>query len=67
MAKYYVTVAVSSRFTCAVEAESIDEAREKGETEFECADNETVNANSEVVSSKACIVEDENGNILWDN
>ena len=66
MAKYMVTVAYSARYTCEVEADSIDEARKRGEQEFECADAETTAEKSEVVSSEASMVEDMQGNILWD-
>lgn len=56
--KYYVTMAIDGRFTCAVDADNFEEAKEKARNEYydadfgelECIDAEAVNA------------EDENGN-----
>lgn len=53
--KYYVTMAIDGRFTCAVDADNFEEAKEKARNEYydadfgelECIDAEAVNAEDE--------------------
>ena len=62
MPKYYITYKVDARYIAAVEADNLEEAKEKAEEEFCDADfGETVDIDGEVI-----IVEDENGNYVWE-
>lgn len=59
--QYYVTIKVEGRYVAFVEADSVEEARKLGLSEFE-----TANLNEmEVVDSEDVIVEDDNY-IIWE-
>ena len=60
--KYYVTYKVEARYVAEVEADSIEEAKEKAESEYIGADFGV----AEDIQGEAIIVEDENGNYVWE-
>lgn len=60
--KYYVTYKVEARYIAEVEADSLKEAMEKAESEYIDADFGV----AEDIDSEAIIVEDENGNYIWE-
>lgn len=60
--KYYVTYRIDARYIAEVEADSLEEAMNKAESEY-------VDANfgeAEDIDGEAIIVEDENGNFIWE-
>lgn len=60
--KYYVTYKVEARYIAEVEADSLEEAMEKAESEY-------IDANfgvAEDIDGEAIIVEDENGDFIWE-
>ena len=59
---FYVTIRVDGRYHIKVESDSIENAIEKAETMFQESDLGEL----EVVNSYANIVEDSNGDIIWD-
>lgn len=59
--KYYVTIAVEGRYVAEVEANSIEEAKELGWSEFMDADLNEM----ECVGSQPIIIEDEE-DIVWE-
>ena len=60
--KYYVTYRVDARYVAEVEAESLEDAMKKAESEYIDADFGA----AEDISGEAVIVEDENGNYIWE-
>lgn len=60
--KYYVTYKVESRYIAEVEADNLKEAIEKAESEYIDADFGV----AEDIDGEAIIVEDENGNYIWE-
>lgn len=59
---YYITYKVDGRYEAQVEAETLDEAFEIAETEFtECDIGDLMD-----VEGKPIIVEDENGQYVWE-
>lgn len=60
---YDVTIAFEGRYIVGVEAESIEEARKKAESEFMFAD---LNESDDIFNDRAVIVEDEDGEIVWE-
>lgn len=60
--KYYVTFAIDARYVAEVEAYSVDEALDMAQDEYCNADFGVV----EVISGEATIIEDENGNYIWE-
>lgn len=60
--KYYVTYKVEARYIAEVEADSLEEAMEKAESEYIDADFGV----AEDIDGEAIIVEDENGNYIWE-
>lgn len=60
--RYYVTYKVESRYIAAVEADSIEEARKKASEEFSDADFGV----AEDIGGEDIIIEDENGNYVWE-
>lgn len=60
--KYYVTYKVEARYIAEVEADSIKEARRKAIEEFYDADFGV----AEDIEGEDIIVEDENGNYVWE-
>lgn len=60
--KYYVTYKVEARYIAEVEASSIEEARKKASEEFCDADFGV----AEDIECEDIIVEDENGNYVWE-
>lgn len=62
MGKYYVTYKVDARYVAEVEAENIEEAKKKAEQEYIDADF----GEAEDIDGEAIIVEDENGNYVWE-
>ena len=61
--KYYVTYKVEARYIAEVEADSLEEAMKKAESEYLDAD---FGAIDEVVDGEAIIVEDADGNYVWE-
>ena len=59
---YYVTLKVEGRFVAEVEASSIEEAKQKAVDEFCNADFGSL----EDIEGESVIVEDENGNFVWE-
>lgn len=66
MAKYYVTYRIEGRYTAEVEASSLEEAREKAESEYENADFDELEDVGECGGTEQISVEDEEGNIVWE-
>lgn len=60
--KYYVTYKVEARYIVEVEAVNLEEARKKASEEFSDADFGV----AEDIDGEDIIVEDENGNYLWE-
>lgn len=60
--KYYVTYKVEARYIAEVEADNLKEAMEKAESEYIDADFGV----AEDIDGEAIIVEDENGNYIWE-
>jgi phosphomannomutase len=60
--KYYVTYKIEARYIAEVEAENLEEAMEKAESEYIDADFGA----AEDIDGEAIIVEDENGNYVWE-
>lgn len=59
--KYYVTYAISAVYVAEVEADSLEEAREKAEDKYYEADF----GDATEVEADQIMVEDEDDNILW--
>ena len=60
--KYYVTYKIEARYVAEVEADDVDEARDKAIDEYMNADfGEACDIEAEPV-----IVEDENGDYVWE-
>lgn len=59
---YYVTFVIDGRWNCVVEAESLEEAKDKAECYFEAADLNQL----EFIDSKISSVEDEAGNFVYE-
>ena len=62
MAKYWVTYKVEARYIAEVEADDIEEAKKKAESEYFDADFGV----AEDIDGEPIMVEDENGNYLWE-
>lgn len=60
--KYYVTYKVEARYIAKVEADNLEEARSKASKEFSDADFGA----AEDIDGEDIIVEDENGNYIWE-
>ena len=60
--KYYVTYKIDARYIAEVEAENIEEAKQKAEDKFLDADF----GNAEDIDGEAIIVEDDNGDYVWE-
>lgn len=60
--KYYVTYKIDARYIAEVEAENIEEAKQKAEDKFLDADF----GNAEDIDGEAIIVEDNNGDYVWE-
>lgn len=60
--KYYVTYKVEARYTAEVEADSLEEAMKKAESEYIDADFGV----AEDINGEVIIVEDENENYVWE-
>lgn len=61
--KYYVTYKIDARYIAEVEADNLDEAMEKAEEEFVDA----YFGAAEDIDGEKIIVEDENGNYVWEH
>lgn len=60
--KYYVTYKIDARYVTEVEADSVEEARDKANQEYIDADfGEACDIDGEDI-----IIEDENGNFVWE-
>lgn len=60
--KYYVTYKIEARYVAEVEADSLEEAMEEAELEYLDANfGEAADIDGEQI-----IVEDENGNFIWE-
>ena len=62
--KYYVTYRVDARYTTVVEANSLEEARKRADANYFGADFGVID---EVVDGEAIMVEDADGNYIWEN
>ena len=62
MKTYYVTFKVESRFIAAVDAEDIDTALKEAQGRFSDADF----GEAEAVDGEPIIVEDQEGNFVWE-
>lgn len=60
--KYYVTYSIDARFVAEVEADTPDEAKRKAEAEYIDADFGA----AQDIDAEPIIVEDENGNYVWE-
>ena len=60
--KYYVTHKLEARYVIDIEAENIEEAKRKAADEFADADFGV----AEDIDGEVIMVEDENGNYLWE-
>lgn len=60
--KYYVTYKIDARYIAEVEAESIEDAKKKAENKFLDADF----GKAEDIDGEAIIVEDTNGDYVWE-
>jgi phosphomannomutase len=60
--KYYVTYKIEARYIAEVEADNLEEAMEKAESEYMDADFGV----AEDIDGEAIIVEDEAGNFVWE-
>jgi phosphomannomutase len=60
--KYYVTYKIDARYVVEVEADNLEEARKKAEEEYIDADFGV----AEDIDGEDIIVEDENGNYIWE-
>ena len=60
--KYYVTHKLDARYIAEVEANSVEEALKKAECKYIDADFGA----AEDIDGEAIIVEDENGNFVWE-
>lgn len=60
--KYYVTYKIDARYIAEVEAENIEEAKEKAEDKYLGADFGV----AEDIDGEAIIIEDENGDYVWE-
>ena len=60
--KYYVTYRIDARYVAEVEANSLEEAMDKAEVEYIDADF----GEAEDIDGNPIIVEDENGNFVWE-
>lgn len=60
--KYYVKYKVEARYIAEVEADNLEEAMKKAEFEYMDADFGV----AEDIDGEAIIVEDENGNYIWE-
>ena len=61
--KYYVTYKVEARYIAEVEADNLEEAMEKAESEYMDADF----GEGYDIDDEAIIVEDEHGNFVWEH
>jgi hypothetical protein len=60
--KYYVTYKVEARYVAEVEADNLEEAMEKAESEYIDADFGV----AKDIEGEKIIIEDENGNYVWE-
>ena len=60
--KYYVTYKVEARYVTEVEADNLEEAMKKGQYEYFDADFGVARD----IDAEAIMVEDENGNYVWE-
>lgn len=60
--KYYVTYKVEARYIVEVEADSLEEAMDKAEEEYIDADF----GKAEDIDGEAIVVENENGDYIWE-
>ena len=60
--KYYVTYSIDARFVTEVEADNPDEAKRKAEVEYIDADFGA----AQDIDAEPIMVEDENGNYVWE-
>ena len=60
--KYYVTYKIDARYIAEVEADSIKEALEKAESEYYDADFGA----AQDIDGESMVIEDENGNFVWE-
>lgn len=60
--KYYVTYRFGARYIAEVEANSVEEARKKADQEFCNADF----GDAEDIDGENIMVEDEDGNYVWE-
>jgi hypothetical protein len=62
MKNFYVTFAIDARYTVCVQADNLKQAKREATLDFEAEDF----GEMEFVDSKLTIVEDENGNYIYE-
>lgn len=62
MKNFYVTFAIDARYTVCVQADNLEQAKREATLDFEAEDFGMM----EFVDSKLTIVEDENGNYIYE-
>lgn len=62
MAKYWVTYKVEARYIAEVEADDIEEAKKKAESDYIDADF----GEAKDIDGEPIIIEDEKGNYVWE-
>lgn len=62
MKNFYVTFAIDGRYTVCVQADNLEQAKHEATLDFEAEDF----GKMEFVDSKLTIVEDENGNYIYE-
>ena len=62
MKNFYVTFAIDARYTVCVQADNLEQAKREATLDFEAEDF----GEMEFVDSKLTIVEDENGNYIYE-
>lgn len=60
--KYYVTYKIDARYVAEVEADSLEEAMKKADSAYYDADFGA----AEDIDAERIIIEDENGNFVWE-
>lgn len=60
--KYFITYKVDARYVAEVDADSLEEAMKKADSEYQDADFGV----AECIDGEKIIVEDEKGNYIWE-
>lgn len=60
--KFYVTHSVQARYISCVEADNLEDAKKKADDKFSDADF----GEAQDIDGEAIVIEDENGNYVWE-